>query len=88
MFVRMFVRMSVIVIVYMVVVIIMVMFMPVRVGMRMRVKPGKCVGHHGGVQVATLAGVDLNGRCARRADAVGIEAGLLIPLNDGQTVVC
>jgi hypothetical protein len=35
-------------------------------------------GHHGRVQVAALAGVDLDGGGSGGADAVGVEAGLLV----------
>ena len=46
----------------------------------MQVGPG--VGDHRRVEVAALARVDLDGRCACGADAVGVEAGFLITLDD------
>jgi len=41
----------------------------------------KRLGHHGRVEVATLAGVDLDRGGAGGADAVGVEAGLLVALD-------
>ena len=48
---------------------------------RMQIQLPKGARHHGRVQVAALAGVDLDGGRTRGADAVGVEAGLLIALD-------
>jgi hypothetical protein len=59
--------------------------MRVRMGVFMRMlvrgQLRKRLRYHGRVQVAALAGVDLDGGCAGGADAVGIEAGLLVALD-------
>jgi hypothetical protein len=46
--------------------------------MRMQRQPREGIGHHLGVQVAALAGVDLDGRGAGGADAVGVVRRLLV----------
>ena len=43
----------------------------------------KRLGHHGRVEMAALAGVDLDRGRAGGADAVGVEAGLLVALDHG-----
>ena len=47
----------------------------------MRVQLGKGLRHHGGIQMAAFAGVDLNGGGAGGTDAVGIKTGLLVAFN-------
>jgi hypothetical protein len=60
------------------------MMVPVFMRMVVQRQAGEGLGHHGGVQVATLAGVDLDGRRAGGADAVGVVRGLLVALDHGQ----
>ena len=77
--------MAMVMVMRMVVVIIPGMFMRVRMGvcvrMLVRGQLRKGLRHHWCVQVAALAGIDLDGGRAGGADAVGIEAGLLIALD-------
>jgi hypothetical protein len=63
---------------------VVVMMVPVFMRMVVQRQAGEGLGHHGGVQVATLAGVDLDGRRAGGADAVGVVRGLLVALDHGQ----
>ncbi len=59
------------------------MGMAVLVRVAVAVQACKRLGHHGRVEVATLAGVDLDGGRTGGADAVGIETGLLVAFDHG-----
>ncbi len=76
-----FVSMMVVVIVGMLMRVRMPVLMFMFMGVFMRGQLRKRLRHHGRVQVATLAGIDLDGRGTGGADTVGVEAGLLVALN-------
>ena len=48
------------------------------VGISVQIQAGKGVAHHLGVQVATAAGVDLNGARTRGTNTVCVQRGLLV----------
>ncbi|MCY1359330.1 hypothetical protein D9M69_458940 [compost metagenome] len=65
-----------------VMVVIVLMVMPVIVVV-MAVQLRKGFAHHRRIQVAALAGVDLDRGCTGGADAVSVEAGLLVAFDHG-----
>ena len=58
------------------------MVMAVMVVMAVQRQPREGLGDHRRVEMAAPAGVDLDGRRAGGADAVGVVRGLLVALDD------
>jgi hypothetical protein len=71
-------------VVVMVVVVVAMVVRVVMVVVPVQRQPRKGLGHHRCVQVAALAGVDLDRRRAGGADAVGVVRGLLVAFDHRQ----